>query len=87
MLAGLGPRKLMDFVRVRSGDSWMYPDPNVPRHGKSLYKHYIVGIYGLYSLRIHGEHNKYNGYIVRGTPNCPLRGGLNSRQVSCSGGF
>ena len=20
-----------------SGDSWMYPDPNVPRHGKSLY--------------------------------------------------
>ena len=23
-----------------SGDSWMYLDPNVPRHGKSLYKPY-----------------------------------------------
>ncbi len=29
-----------------SGDSGMYPDPNVPRHGKSLYKPYIVDIYG-----------------------------------------
>ena len=22
----------------QSGDSWMYPDPNVPRHGKSQKK-------------------------------------------------
>ena len=32
----------MDFVgfwnlRYISGNSWMYPDPNVPRHGKSLW--------------------------------------------------
>ena len=26
-----------------SGDSWMYPDPNVSRNGKSLYKHLNPG--------------------------------------------
>ena len=30
-----------------SRDNEVYPDPNVPRHGKSLYKPYIVGIYGV----------------------------------------
>ena len=44
---------------------------NVP-YGKSLYKPYIMGIYGLESPRIPREHNKYHGYTVRGTPNCPL---------------
>ena len=29
------------FRNKHSGDSWMYPDPNVPRHGKSLYKPYL----------------------------------------------
>ena len=51
----------------------MYPDPNVPRHGKSLYKAYIVGIYGQVTPRIPREHNKYHGYTVRGTPHCPLK--------------
>ena len=50
----------------------MYAVFNVPRHGKSLYKPYIVGICGLLSPRILIEHNKYHGYTVRGTPNCPL---------------
>ena len=39
----------------------MYPDPNVPPYGKSLYKPHIVG-----------QHNKYHGYTVGGTPNFPL---------------
>ena len=30
---------------VKSGDSWMYPYPNVPRHGKSLYKPYITWVF------------------------------------------
>ena len=30
-----------------SRDNWVYPDPSVPRHGKSLYMPYIVGMYGL----------------------------------------
>ena len=33
---------------------------------------YILGVYGLLSPRIPREHNKYHGYTVRGTPNCPL---------------
>ena len=45
----------------KSEDSWMYPGPNVPRHGKSLYTPYPEV-----------EHSKYHGYTVRGTPNCPL---------------
>ena len=33
-----------------------------------------MGIYGFFSSpSISREHNKYNGYIGRGTPNCPLR--------------
>ena len=52
----------------------MYPDPNVPRHGKSLYKPYITWVFmGKLSPRIPRESNKYHGYIVRGTPNCPLK--------------
>ena len=35
-----------------SGDSWMYPYQRNYPSGKSLYKHYIVGIYGLESPRI-----------------------------------
>ena len=35
-------------------------------------KHYIVGIYGLECPRIPREHNKYDGYAVRGAQNCPL---------------
>ena len=34
-----------------SGDSWLYPYQLTP-YGKSLYKSYIVGIYGLQSPRI-----------------------------------
>ena len=29
------------------GDSWMYPDPNLPLWEVPKYKPYIVGIYGL----------------------------------------
>ena len=47
------------------------PLPTYP-YGKSLYKPYIVGINFLYSPRIPREHNKYQGYTVRGTPNYPL---------------
>ena len=45
------------------------------QHGKfpvALYKPYIVGIHGLQSPRIPREHNKYHGYTVRSTSNCPL---------------
>ena len=35
-----------------SKDSWMYPDPNVPRHGKSVYKPDIVDICGLKVNRV-----------------------------------
>ena len=52
-----------------SGDIWMYP---YQRTLMGNLKTYIVGIYGLYSPRIPREHNKYHGYTVRGTPNCPL---------------
>ena len=48
------------------------PLPPYP-YGKSLYKPYIVGIYGLQSRRIPREHNKYHGYTVRGTSNRPLK--------------
>ena len=41
-------------------------------YGKSLHKPYIVGIYGVQSPRIPTKHNKYHGYTVRGTSNCPL---------------
>ena len=47
------------------------PLPTYP-YGKSLYKPYIVSIYGLEFPRIPREHNKYHGCTVRGTPNCPL---------------
>ena len=47
------------------------PLPTYP-YGKSLYKPYIVGIYGKSSPRIPREHTKYHGYTVRGTPNYPL---------------
>ena len=51
----------------------MYPGPNVPRHGKSLYKPYSSWVFmGKLSPRIPRENNKYHGYTVRGTPNCPL---------------
>ena len=33
-----------DLKGIQVRDSWMYP--NVPRNGKSLYKPYVVGIYG-----------------------------------------
>ena len=35
---------------------------------------YIVGVYGLLSPRIPALYkpDKYHGYTVRGTPNCPL---------------
>ncbi len=52
-----------------SRDSWMYPDPNVPLWEIPYYKPYILGIQ---SPRIPREHNKYHGYTVRGTLNCPL---------------
>ena len=45
----------------------MYPYQRTPMGNP-----YIVGIYGLWSPRIPKEHNKYHGYTVRGTPNCPL---------------
>ena len=60
------------------GVRWMYPDPNVPRHGKSPYKAYITWVFmGKLSPRIPREHNKYHGYTVRGTPHCSLIQGLN----------
>ena len=31
---------LIGIIPIIWGDSGMYPDPNVPRHGKSLYKPY-----------------------------------------------
>ena len=57
----------------------MYPDPNVPRHGKSLYKPYIYPyntwvFMGYYSQESLYKPYKYHGYTnVRGTPNCPLK--------------
>ena len=54
-----------------SGDSWMHPHPNVPRHGKSLYKPYIYSGY-LWVIIPKNPHNKYHGYTVRDTTNCPM---------------
>ena len=56
------------------------PLPTYP-YGKSLYKPYIVGIYRLQSPRIPREHNKYHGYTVRGTSNCPLKEHILPRRV------
>ena len=33
------------------GVRWMYPDPNVPRHGKSLYKPYNTWVFMGYNLQ------------------------------------
>ncbi len=41
----------LEWLMYMSGDSWMYPLPTYP-YGKSLYKPYIVGVYGLLSPRI-----------------------------------
>ena len=51
-----------------SGDSWMYPYQRT----LSLYKPSIVDIYGYNPQESLGEHNKYHGHTVKGTPNCPL---------------
>ncbi len=60
-------------LQSESRDNEVYPDPNVPRHGKSLYKPYSSWVFmGKLSPRIPREHNKYQGYTVRGTPHCPL---------------
>ena len=50
------------------------PGPQRTLMGNLSKKHYIVGIYGLESPRIPREHNKYDGYAVRGTPKCVLQG-------------
>ncbi len=49
------------------------PLPTYP-HGKSLYTPYITWVFMGYFIPKNPkvEHNKYHGYIVRGTPNCPL---------------
>ena len=61
---------------LKSGDSWMYPDPNVPRHGKSLYKPYITWVFmGKLSPRIPRESNKYHGSTRTYTRPCPLMKG------------
>ena len=55
---------------IHSGDTWMYPDPNVP-----LCEIPIWALYSGYlwvTPRIPREHNKQHGYTVRSTPNCPL---------------
>ena len=45
---------------IISGDSWMFPGPNVPRHGKSLKISPITWVFmGKLSPRIPREHNKY----------------------------
>ena len=31
--------------QVSAGDSWMYPDPKVPRHGKSLFHPYSSWVF------------------------------------------
>ena len=53
-------------------DSWMYPDPNVGPlceiQKKALYNDYLWVLVP----KTHTKHNKYHGYTVRGTPNCPL---------------
>ena len=55
------------------GNSWMHPDPNMgPLWEIPILALYFVGIYGGKFPRIPKEHNKYYGYTVRGTPNCPL---------------
>ena len=47
-----------------SGDSWMYHDPNVPRHGKSLYQPYITWVFmGKLSPRIQSL-NTINTMVV-----------------------
>ncbi len=55
------------------------PIPTYP-YGKSLYKPYIVSIYGYLWVIIPKnpkvEHNKYHGYTARATPNCPLSFGF-----------
>ena len=43
----------------------MYPYQRTPIK-KSLYKPYIVGIYGYNPPQIPREHNKYRGYTSRG---------------------
>ena len=56
-----------------SGDSWMYPGSKVARHGKSLYKPYIISGY-LWVIKV--EHNFHTMVVhvrERGTrTNCPL---------------
>ena len=46
-------------IILQSGDSWMYPGPNVP----------LLEIPQEWAPR---EHNRYHGYTVRGTSNCLL---------------
>ena len=54
---------------VKSGDSWMYPGPNVPRHGKSRT---VSPIFWWVFMGLFIPKNPYHGYTVTGTPNCPL---------------
>ena len=69
-----------------SGDSWMYPYQRTPM-GNPYISH-IVGIYGLQSPKIPREHNKYHGYTVRGTSNCPLNmSSIHNSECLCFYGY
>ena len=86
---------LCSYPVVCSGDSWMYPDPNVPRHGKSLYKPYKVGYLNVIIPKnpkvehnnYHGAHTYVNGVPTR--PNVPWKVRFRSwphQGPSCIGG-
>ena len=48
----------------------MYPYQRAPMGNPCISPMWVF--YGLESPRIPREPNKYHGYTVRGTPNCPL---------------
>ena len=59
-------------TNVMSGDGWMYPYQRTPMGNPYISPIARGYLWVIIPFGIPREHNKYHGYTVRGTPNCPL---------------